>query len=202
MTGRIIPLHGGAHAEIETLLPWFVTGRLDPDDQARVEAHLNDCAECRQALDLERRLRAALVDAPFEADAAFARLRGRLEPARAARRRPPPHWVGWAIAAQILLLAALTVVLFQAPGGSRYHALGAAPTAAAGNLIVMVRPGASEAAFSAALRASGVRLVDGPTAAGAYVLRAPPGQSRSALISLRQHSAIGLAQPIDAGAPP
>lgn len=38
------PGDGREHPDV---LPWYVTGRLDPDERARVEAHLRDCAECR-----------------------------------------------------------------------------------------------------------------------------------------------------------
>jgi hypothetical protein len=44
MTGQIIPLHGDEHHEVQLLLPWCATGRLDAADRARVEAALRRCA--------------------------------------------------------------------------------------------------------------------------------------------------------------
>ena len=38
--------------EIEMLLPWYVSGRLDADDRARVERHLARDASLRLQLDL------------------------------------------------------------------------------------------------------------------------------------------------------
>ena len=38
------------------MLPWAVTGRLEGDDAQQFREHLADCAECRAALEEERRL--------------------------------------------------------------------------------------------------------------------------------------------------
>ena len=56
---RIIPLHGDEHEDILLLLPWHVTGRLSPHEQACVEAHLEACAECRAEVRSEQALKAA-----------------------------------------------------------------------------------------------------------------------------------------------
>jgi anti-sigma factor RsiW len=66
MTGRIIPLRGDQHREIQTLLPWYVAGGLDEAERARVKAHLDRCAECRAELTDERRLAAELSALPAE----------------------------------------------------------------------------------------------------------------------------------------
>ena len=38
--GNIINLHDDPHVEVEKLLPWYVTGQIDPVDRAKVEGHL------------------------------------------------------------------------------------------------------------------------------------------------------------------
>jgi len=43
---RIIPFKTDPHQETQTLLPWYVTGRLEDEDLAAVEAHLRDCPAC------------------------------------------------------------------------------------------------------------------------------------------------------------
>ncbi|MGN6123617.1 MAG: anti-sigma factor family protein [Sphingomonas oligoaromativorans] len=53
---NILRFNGNPHLETERLLPWYVTGQLDPKDRLQVEAHLAECEECRAELLLERRL--------------------------------------------------------------------------------------------------------------------------------------------------
>jgi anti-sigma factor RsiW len=43
--------------EAARLLPWFVTGRIEADDAARVQAHLAGCASCRADLAEQRQWR-------------------------------------------------------------------------------------------------------------------------------------------------
>ena len=47
------------HDGIVELLPWYVTGTLKPDEQARIEQHLAGCAHCRQEIQFYRQLEAA-----------------------------------------------------------------------------------------------------------------------------------------------
>lgn len=44
------------HDVVIELLPWYVNGTLNPDEQVRVDRHLGTCAECRQELLLYRQL--------------------------------------------------------------------------------------------------------------------------------------------------
>ena len=46
--GRIIRFSLDPHQEAQFLLPWYVNGRLDADEQAAVETHLRDCRECQE----------------------------------------------------------------------------------------------------------------------------------------------------------
>lgn len=39
-----------AHQEVTLLLPWYVNGTLNEQEMATVDAHLEHCAECRDAL--------------------------------------------------------------------------------------------------------------------------------------------------------
>ncbi|HEX7384990.1 MAG TPA: hypothetical protein VF291_11800, partial [Burkholderiaceae bacterium] len=68
-----------------------------------------------------------------------------------------------------------------------------APT---GDVVVMFRADATEAELRAALHAGGARIVDGPTAAGAWVLDVPPGRRAAALAALRSQPSVTLAQPL------
>jgi hypothetical protein len=230
MSGHIIPLRGDPHQRIQSLLPWFVTDRLDADERAEVETHLNACPDCRAEERLERRLAVEVAAMPVDVEQSWARLRARLErpPANPAPRfgrrltaawhglgrglgggRP---WMGWAMAAQAAVMVLLLGVVWPrhdqpsgaAPRGvdARYHALGAAASPRTGNVVVTFRPETSERDLRAALLADQARLVDGPTAAGAYVLSVPPARRAAILTTLRQRPGVVMAEPIDpAGAP-
>jgi hypothetical protein len=228
MTGQIIPLHGDEHRDAQLLLPWYATGRLELQDLARFEAHLADCAECQSDLAFERRLEAAVAELPVEAELGWEQLRGRLPDVR---RRPQarqgasgvgagwgrlfgdmPGWrigagtLGWAVAAQFVMLLLLgSVLVIRLPGQpARYQALGAAPApaAATGNLVIIFRPDTPEKDLRAILTSNALRLVDGPTAADAYVLHVAPARRAAVLAALRARREVVLAEPIDSGGPP
>jgi anti-sigma factor RsiW len=220
MTGRIIRLHGDPHRDVQSLLPWYVTGRLDAAEQAEVEAHLSACPECQAELKFERRLKAEIVGLPMDVERGWALLQRRMElnpPKRAGRApirawlteagreasrgwRAGGPWLGWAMVAPLMLL--VFAVRTQPPTqAARYHALGAAPVSAAGNLVVMFRPDISERALRQTLRASHARLVDGPTSTDAYVLQVPAADRTAALATLRARAEVALAEPIDSDEP-
>jgi hypothetical protein len=202
---RIIRFVRDRHAEAQMLLPWLATGRLDEDERARVEAHLRDCAECRADLRLERGLAGAFAELPYEADNGWMRMRARIaaEPQRGrfgARLRQAlaaPGRTGWALAVQFILVAAALVVLLPPWRPAAYHALSAAKPPAPGDLIVVFRPDARAEEVTRSLRAVGARLVDGPTAADAYVLDVPDDRRAAAVAQLRSDAAVSLAEPLD-----
>jgi anti-sigma factor RsiW len=221
MTGHIIQLHGDSHADVELVLPWYVTGKLSPAELARVETHLNVCPECAANVRFERRLAAEIAALPVDAQQGWAQLRRQMELVppktspvaameewigarrrRAARSlRASPPWLGWAIAAQVVLFAGFGALLAPSTHGARYHALGAAPVNPSGNVVVIFRPDTSESRLRQTLQASDARLVDGPTAADAYVLHVPPAERAAKLASLRKRAEIELAEPVDSDGP-
>jgi anti-sigma factor RsiW len=220
--GRIIRLHGDEHGEILTLLPWYVTGQLDGPEHAQVEAHLSGCAECQAEVRFQRRLEAelpALAAPSMDIDQGWQRMRRQLE-----KDQPPSAqngagawlaatksgfnrgwraggpWLGWAVAASLVLVAGASPQLSS--GLARYHALGAPPAPGPGNVVVIFRPDTSERDLRQTLVANHARLVDGPTAADAYVLHVPQAERAGALTRLRGQADIVLAEPIDSGAAP
>lgn len=226
--GNVIPLSDERHQQVQNLLPWYVNDTLDEDEAAAVEAHLVECEECRADLMSERALGSETALALMDVDQGWAAMRERIE----AGERPPEKSdatalplppsaeglvpfrrknilsrripIGWALAAQA---AALVLVIggaeFARPSAEpTYHALGSTPAPAAGNVIVIFRPDATEQAMRAALAGSGTRLVDGPTASGAYVLHADAAKRADALAALRADSHIVLAEPIDGSEQP
>jgi anti-sigma factor RsiW len=208
--GRILPFTTDPHRETRDLMPWLVTGRLEADEQARVEAHLATCDECAQMLTAERALASAVAELPIATGIGWAAMRDRLD--AAARQTailppPPPRWrlgmkqIGVVLAAQAALLAAAVSITVRTIGpAAPYHALGSAPVVTGGNVIVVFRPDLRESDMRRLLKDSDARLVDGPTAANAYVLRVPDAERADALARLRTDAAVVLAEPIDAAA--
>jgi anti-sigma factor RsiW len=219
MNGRIIPMRDEAHNEAVALLPWYAVGALAPDEAARVEAHLEGCAECQAELKFDRRIGPQIASLPLDVERGWADMRRRITvpaaPPAAARRRNPvgPRlaaawrasipWLGGALAGQ----AAALVVLAGAWSGpvreaAAYHALGAAPGPRTGDIIVVFRPETPERALRDALLSSHARLVDGPTSTDAYLLKTPPGERTAALQALRRRAEVALAEPVDASGSP
>jgi anti-sigma factor RsiW len=215
---NILRFNGNPNLETERLLPWYVTGQLDPEDRLQVEAHLAECAECRAELVLERKLGTEVARLPVEAGLdweAFSRGLDPAPPPRAPEGRvlpmirralARPGRTGWFLSAQVAFIAALAMVVVPVlrPAPAPYHALGAAPAPANGNgnAIVIFRPDTSEQALRETLNTNGARLVDGPTAADAYVLHLPAERRDAVIARLRADHDIVLAEPIDAGATP
>jgi len=206
-----LPPHEEPHDEAQSLLPWYLTGQLSASERAAVETHLTSCPRCRADVASERRLIAELVDLPVEVELGWTRLRERLDPkpqaaARGGARREVGRrwraglpWLGWALAAgQIAVFAVVGQAIWPAAPPARYHTLAGVAALAAGNVVVIFRPDTRERELRATLEASHARVVDGPTAADAYVLRVPASQRLAALATLRARPDITLAEPIDA----
>ena len=69
-----------------------------------------------------------------------------------------------------------------------------------GNVIVVFRPDVRESEMRRLLKDNDARLVDGPTAANAYVLHIPDAERGAALARLHSDTAVVLAEPLDAAA--
>lgn len=212
---RIIPLTRGRHDAAQRLLPWYVTGQLEPAELAQVDDHLATCAECQADVALERRLRSEVAALALDTDAGWLRLRRRLAaPQRPSLRLTPGlqrmlrrlssrSGLVWTLAAQAVVLAAFlgagAVLLSPLGRPAAYRTLGQAPAAASGNVIVIFRPDMPERELRRALLASNARLVGGPTPADAYVLSVPRPERVAALARLRAEPGVVMAEPIDAG---
>lgn len=205
----LIHLHGDAHQETQELLPWYVTGRIDPADRAKVEAHLAECAGCKAELRLEMKLGDAVAGLPMRQELGWldVRRRLRLRPSlwSRVRTRTADVWNGlgagehvrWAVAAQMAFLLVLVTIVSAPDRTPQYHTLSAADHMPAGNILVMFKPDTAEGRLRHALEAAGARLVDGPTPAGAYLLSVEPNHRAAALAALRADAAIVMAEPID-----
>jgi anti-sigma factor RsiW len=208
--GKVIRLHGDSHQEFQLLLPWYATGRLDAEDQSLMQAHLEGCPECQAELRAERRLAELVADLPVGPERAWASMLERLEgapkgrrPAAYLRRWTARQWragallLGSIVAAQAAMFLVVAALWQRPEPGGVFHTLSSPPPPAAGNIVVVFQPQTTEQALREILKASDARLVDGPTPAGAYVLRAPNAERPDALTRLRSRPEVVLAEPID-----
>jgi hypothetical protein len=115
-------------------------------------------------------------------------------------------WLRRAVAAQACLIAVLAALLLP-PGAHpddepAYRALGAAAATQSG-IVVVFRPDTPERELRRIVRASGARLVGGPTEADAYLLGPLDGSApASTLARLRAEPAVVLAEPLGTGGRP
>jgi anti-sigma factor RsiW len=206
--GDLHHLHD-AHEQARMLLPWHVNGTLEPAEQAWFEAHLAQCAECRAELEAELKLRESVATMPTGIAPIRVPVFDRIAPQTAA----PRPWdflrrritFGWALAGQAAVAAAavaLVLVLIPTSSDREYQLLGSEAETAHGNAIVLFAPETTERELRDALTDSGARLVDGPTASGAYVVQVADADRSAALDELRKLPQVILAEPIDAGGAP
>jgi hypothetical protein len=210
--GHVLTFPADRHQEVQQLLPWYWTGKLDEAERASVAAHLDDCAECRQDLGAEPALKAALASTSPDAATGWASLEARTRHSAPAPRRPQRAWavagrklmrperLKWVAAAQFAALVVLGIAALPTAPAARqgaYRALGDAPAGRTGNVLAMFRPDASVAAMRHSLEASGARLVDGPTPAGAYLLEVAGGENGRPLAALRGDPNVTMAEPIE-----
>lgn len=180
--------------EIEMLLPWYVTGRLEARDKARVDAALARDASLRRQLDLIREEQSAdiaaneRVSAPrtLSVESGMATVAaktslgvrrsgaGLLERVKEFFVMPTPRAVRFATA------AALAVMLLQAAAiGNLIQQRDVYQTAsgsdvAGSTVIVRFADGATAQAIANTLAEHKVTIVDGPKPGGTFVLRIGP----------------------------
>lgn len=197
-----------AHREAWAVLPFFVNRTLDPAARAAVEAHLTECVSCRAEVEMLRRVERGVRNAALETSqvdrAWHSLMAGRSTP------KPRVRWSGvgaWlrdvlsdtpgparlALASQAALLVvavgALALPGSPAPGAS-YQTLSAAASLAplpGASLRVRFADEVTEARLRGLLREAGLRMVDGPSAAGLYALApaAPGADPANAVARLR-----------------
>jgi anti-sigma factor RsiW len=199
----IIRLNDDPHARTQQLLPWYVTGALEGKELAQVEKHLSECAECREDAEIEKALAVQVRALPCDVERGWATLKARIDSGQPLPRKTPLFSrripLVWALAAQAAVLAVVVPLMTFAPVRP-FRTLGAGPVAASGNLIVVFRPEAPEAAMRAILTQNQARIADGPTPTGAYVLHVEPGRQAAVLQELRGDRAVVLAEPLDGAA--
>jgi anti-sigma factor RsiW len=203
----IFALRPSEHDRVQQLLPWYVNGTLAPDEIEQVDAHLAACDECRAELAVERKLARDVATLPLDVDSGWKAMTHRLADERRGggvrapfallRRRVPLGWAaGASLAASVAAVVAVIGLQIDRGPAQTYRALGTPAAATAGQAVVLFKPDTTEQQMRVILSAHDARLVDGPTAAGAYVLRIERGSAEDAIRALRQSSQVVLAEPI------
>jgi len=187
-------LEDAEREEIEMLLPWYVTGRLDPADLVRVEAYLAAHPHVARQLDLARSERDETVAANealgFPPAAATERLMATLPAARpgwAALRAvkgalqqvgdlfvaPTANAVRWAAVAAAVLLAvqAVAIVTLTSERSGTYQTASGGQAGGGIAVLVTFADDAKATAISQLLSELDASVVDGPKAGGVYKIR-------------------------------
>ena len=214
MSGRVLPFEGSPHEEAQRLLPWLVNGRLDPDEASWLSSHVEACDGCRLEIQALRALQMHRLEAPAPAgdvDAGWKRLRAQLGSGRSSSQPETrlgawwhawPRWQPLLLAAEGALIVVLALALWRAPQGAapaaQYRTLGA--VAAPAQLVVVFDGDLREARLRRLLQATGARIVDGPSAAGAYTLAVPPARVAGVRDALQASPDVVLVERLDAGA--
>lgn len=196
--------------QIEMLLPWFVTGRLDPAEHARVSAYLAAHPDMRSQLELVREEQGETIAAnealPGAPAGALARLREAVaaEPQRRTLAgagqslwsemlrlfsAPTPRAVQWAGAAAAILLLAQAVMIGGLVGSqqaSRDYQTASGESAAGSTALVRFAPGITADKLATALRRHQVEVVRGPKPGGVFEVRL----ARQALTAAERKAAL------------
>jgi hypothetical protein len=171
------------------LLPWLANETLEGDEHDLVEQHVADCDACRRELVVLRELRSTLQR---HADAGAGELglrRLRRDIHRNFSRLP--RWLLPAGMAAALVIAVQSVVLWQTVSPVDRYAPLSGSSVGGGVLQATFSPQAREADLRALLRESGVRIVDGPSAAGVYRLAVDAGQDPEQVVqTLKRHPGL------------
>ncbi|RUL69419.1 zf-HC2 domain-containing protein [Dyella choica] len=207
MSGRVIKFEGSIHAEADRLLPWYVNGTLQADEQLHVERHLAECAGCQHEVAWLREVQKEFA-AQAEQDDVSPKMQHPHQRTRKQRSASPASsmWrrrekrLAWLAVAQALIILALGVILLSQPH-VRYHTL-SAPGDKGALLVVVFDAQTHEAQMRTLVRESGARIVGGPTAEGAYVLRVPDAREASARKILAGSPQVTLVEDLSSGGNP
>jgi anti-sigma factor RsiW len=201
------------HRNAWDLIPWFVNGSASDDECAQLQEHLDQCAQCRAELDMQRALMQEMRTRPLVEKmphASYQKLRARIDavpavPQLTASQRPRRsrmvQWLTAAVVLHIVLLSTLVVVFLQGRSTAVPGAFRTVSSPAA-----LATPGI-RAVFSADLALGELHLLlnhahlqisAGPSAEGVYTLApdATGADRQQALLTLRAHPAVRFAEPV------
>jgi len=213
------PMHRHAWDQI----PWIINGSLPEAERLAVEAHLQDCADCRQEFEFQRRLAASMEKVEtdeIDSQQAWQRLRSRIDAAgrsenserltRTGSRSISGEWIPWLVAAMVVQaigLGVLGTVIWSKPAatvaasGAAYRTLSAPEAAtAAATIRAVFSSEMSVGRMEELLAAAGLQVQSGPSSAGVWSLQPARDSNRSAtqgaLRELRSSPEVRFAEAI------
>ncbi len=204
------------HPEISALIPWYVNGRIGERERRRVDAHLAQCAHCRDELAREQwvyRSMSAETSLEYMPAVSLNRLQARLDehaqeaPAADAAEKPHRRSMPWqGLMAASVAVMAIALSLLAADRWYQYRARAAAPpsyytvTTAAPRvpdeaIRAVFSPTITLGELQGILDEAQLRIVSGPTEAGVYSLAAKSRRPvSSSLALLRSHAQVRFAE--------
>jgi hypothetical protein len=215
------------HEEISMLIPWYVNGSVSEIDRQRVDAHLLQCAQCRNDLTLERGVyegMSADTGVEYMPAASLKRLQARLDglvtEARvgegsqeafvAVPRRRVVTWQGVMAASVAIMAVAVSLLAADRWTQSRtraaasyYTVTTAAPRVSNEVIRAVFIPTITLVELQSVLDEAGLRIISGPTEAGVYSLAANSRRPvSSSLALLRGHAKVRFAESIQSSTGP
>jgi len=180
-------------SESHVRLDEYVAGVLTPEERLAVEEHIYECDECRAELDATRRMHVQ-VHSALDAEAGpsarvrrdvFAQIASTarsvgpavqqasepsyvVRPSRWSRAPSLPRWVQVAAIVLVLLQAALLIRPLTERAATPEQVMPRGLSQVPTQLRVVFAPTATEAQIRDVLGVLGARIVDGPSATGAY----------------------------------
>lgn len=174
--------NGTKDQDLDLLLPWYVNGTLNSEEQKEVEAYLARSSHARDEVELLRALRQQVKDEAIEnspGELGLQRLKREIKQEQAAGDRMAGRTLTVASFWRPLAVAACLAVVIQAgimiglPGGGdgEVEVAGGQVAMAPAVIQVTFAPEATEQEIREVLQSAGASIADGPTALGVYGLR-------------------------------
>lgn len=176
--------------ELRAELPWLVNGSLAAAQREQLSAALNATPGLQDEQRFLQRLRAAVRedDGAGPGELGWRRLRRQIEAESqtAGQQRQRRRWQGLAIAASVLMAAQLAWFWGATPRDGDYTPM-AAPPVAPGAVVLQLRfrPEARLAQIEPLLQRLGLRVIDGPGAAGVWRVQLQGGDAAQVLQALQ-----------------
>ncbi|WP_263562552.1 zf-HC2 domain-containing protein [Paucibacter sp. DJ1R-11] len=194
------------HVAVQSLLPWYASGKLGDDEVRQVQEHLLHCQACRNELAAEQPMQTLLTVAGAlpecgDVELSLAKMHALMQPTKSMAPPAPvaPRWMAWVLGLQGAAIAMLLGLWLQArppePAYEGLSASGSAPVLA--DALIMFKPDTSERAVRELLLSEGAGVVAGPTETGAWLLRV----DARGLAALRKAPIVALAESLQARPP-
>ena len=202
------------HRRAWDLIPWLVAGVASAAERKLLQQHLPGCQACREEMQFQQQLHAAMQAAtpqPGDAESGLQRLMARIDLAEPQPQAPPrtpawPRWLAAAVVVQSVGLGAAGLALWDRQRDGDYRTLSSpAAMAQPATVRLVPAPGMDFATLRQLLAEHHLAVVevapDG-TSLGLVAADGTPGTVQAALPALRRLPGVLLAEPTGHAARP